>query len=78
MPTVADPRRRPEGPLRDELRPVLGVAVGVVAVVLAVAAVAIFVPGVRDVFARLPIAIAVLIGGTAWVLWQITRRSPSP
>ena len=78
MPTVADPRRRPEGPLRDELRPVLGVAAGVVVAVLAVAAVAIFVPGVRDVFARLPIAIVVLIGGTAWVLWQITRRSPSP
>jgi hypothetical protein len=78
MPTVADPRRRPEAPLREELRPVLAVAVGVVAVVLAIAAVAIFVPGVRDVFARLPIAIAVLISGTAWVLWQITRRSPSP
>ena len=78
MPTVADPRRRPEGPLRDELRPVLGVAAGVVAVVLAVAAVAIFVPGVRDVFARLPVAIVVLIGGTAWVLWQITRRPHSP
>jgi len=75
---VADPRRRPETPLRDELRPVLGVAAGVVAVVLVVAAVAIFVPGVRDIFARLPIAIAVLIGGTAWVLWQITRRTPPP
>jgi hypothetical protein len=74
---VAEPRRGPESPLRDELRPVLGVALGVVVVVLAVAAVAIFVPGIRDVFARLPIAILVLIGGTAWVLWQITRRSPS-
>jgi hypothetical protein len=78
MPTVADSPRGPEAPLRDELRPVLAVAVGVVVIVLTIAAVAIFVPGVRDVFARLPIAIAVLIGGTAWVLWQITRRSPSP
>jgi len=78
MPTVAEPPRRPETRLRDELRPVLGVAGGVVAVVLVVAAAAIFVPAVRDVFARLPVAIAVLIGGTAWVLWQITRHSPSP
>jgi xanthine/uracil/vitamin C permease (AzgA family) len=78
MRTVADRRGGPDAPLRDELRPVLAVAAGVVAVVLAVAAVAIFVPEVRDVFARLPIAIAILIGGTAWVLWQITRRSPSP
>jgi hypothetical protein len=75
---VAEQRPGPQDPLRDELRPVLAVAGGVVVVVLAVAAVAIFVPGVREVFARLPIAIAVLIGGTAWVLWQITRRSPSP
>jgi xanthine/uracil/vitamin C permease (AzgA family) len=74
---VADPDRGRQGGLRDELRSVLAVAAAVVAVVLAVAALAIFVPGVRDLFARLPIAIAVLLGGTAWVLWRITRHSPS-
>jgi hypothetical protein len=76
---VADhgPDRGRQGALRDELRSVLAVAAAVVGVVLAVAALAIFVPGIRDLFARLPIAIAVLLGGTAWVLWRITRHSPS-
>jgi hypothetical protein len=74
---VAEPSREPGSRLRDELRAVLAVAAAVVAIVLVVAAVAIFVPPVRDVFARLPIAIAVLLGGTAWVLWRITRHSPS-
>jgi hypothetical protein len=74
---VAEPDRELENALRHELRSVLAVAAAVVAVVLAVAAVTIFVPGVRDLFARLPIAIAVLLAGTAWVLWRITRHSPS-
>jgi hypothetical protein len=75
---VADTGHGREGGLRRELRSVLAVAAAVVGVVLAVAALAIFVPGIRDLFARLPIAIAVLLGGTAWVLWRITRHSPSP
>jgi xanthine/uracil/vitamin C permease (AzgA family) len=74
---VVDPRRGGQGGLRGELRAVLTVAGAVVGIVLAVAALAIFVPAVRDLFARLPIAIAVLLGGTAWVLWRITRHSPS-
>jgi hypothetical protein len=72
-----DDERVRETAVRDGLRSVVAVAAAVVAVVLAVAAVAIFVPGVRDLFAHLPIAIAVLVGGTAWVLWRITRNSPS-
>jgi hypothetical protein len=68
---VADPR------WRDEVREVGLLAVLVVGGVLAVAALATFVPAVADLFDRLPIAIAVLIGGTAWVLWRITRR-PGP
>ena len=68
---VADSR------LRDELRSVLGVAAAVVAAVLAIAALAIFIPGVGDLFARLPIAIAVLVLGTGWVLWRIIGRSPA-
>ncbi|HEY0444367.1 MAG TPA: hypothetical protein VGC90_09105 [Candidatus Limnocylindrales bacterium] len=69
----------PERPARwqDEVRAVLTVAVLVVAVVLVVAAIAIFIPGIHDLFSRLPIAIVVLIAGTAWVLWQITRRPAS-
>jgi hypothetical protein len=74
---VAEPDKERENLLRDDLRSVLAVAVAVVAVVLAVAALAIFVPGIHELFTRLPIAIAVLLGGTAWVLWRITRHSPS-
>lgn len=77
MPTVADPRPERGSRWQDELRAVLTVAVLVVAVVLAVAAVAIFVPGIGQLFNRVPIAIVVLIGGTGWVLWQITRRPAS-
>lgn len=55
----------------------LVVALRVVGVVLAVAALAIFIPPVREIFARLPIAILVLLGGTAWVLWRITRGPTS-
>lgn len=77
MPTVADPRPDGESRWQDELRAVLTVAVVVVAVVLVVAAVAIFVPGFGQLFNRLPIAIVVLVGGTGWVLWRITRRPAS-
>lgn len=59
---------------RDDLRDVLIAAVVVVGGVLGVAALATFVPPVGDLFDRLPIAIVVLLGGTAWVLWRITRR----
>lgn len=62
---------------RDEVRDVGLLAVLVVGGVFAVAALATFVPPVHDLFNRLPIAIVVLIGGTAWVLWRITRR-PGP
>ena len=47
----------------------------VVGVVLLIAAIGIFVPPVEDAFDRLPIAIVVLVAGTAWVLWRVTRRS---
>ena len=65
----------PARPTGSELREVVLVAVLVVGGVLAVAALATFVQPVGDLFDRLPIAIAVLIGGTAWVLWRITRRA---
>jgi hypothetical protein len=75
---VADRDTPNDARLRDELRSVIAVAAAVVAVVLALAAVAIFVPGVGQLFARLPIAILVLLVGTGWVLWRIIGRSPAP
>jgi hypothetical protein len=74
---VAELGQKPEPRWRDELRAVIVVALLVVVAVLAIAALAIFVPPVREVFARLPIAILVLLGGTAWVLWRITRGPTS-
>jgi hypothetical protein len=75
---VPDPGHVADSRLRDELRAVVIVAAAVVLAVLAVAALAIFVPAVGQLFARLPIAIAVLLLGTAWVLWRIIRHSPVP
>ncbi len=74
---MAELGQKPEPRARDELRAVLVVALRVVGAVLAVAALAIFIPPVREIFARLPIAIVVLLGGTAWVLWRITRDRTS-
>lgn len=75
---MAEPRQRGDARWRDEIREVGLLAVLVVGGVLAVAALATFVPPVRELFDRLPIAIIVLIGGTAWVLWRITRRAAPP
>lgn len=75
---MAEPRPRGEARWRDEIREVGRLAVLVVGGVLAIAALSTFVPPVRDLFDRLPIAIVVLIGGTAWVLWRITRRTGPP
>jgi UDP-N-acetylglucosamine:LPS N-acetylglucosamine transferase len=72
---VAEPGPGGEARWRDEIREVGLLAVLVVGGVLGVAALATFVPPVHDLFDRLPIAIVVLIGGTAWVLWRITRRT---
>ena len=75
---MAEHRQRGDARWRDEIREVGLLAVLVVGGVLAVAALATFVPPVRELFDRLPIAIIVLIGGTAWVLWRITRRAAPP
>jgi uncharacterized membrane-anchored protein len=56
-------------------REVLLVAAGVVVVVLAAAVVTGFLPGAaRDVVFRTPLAIGVLVLGTGWLLWRISRR----
>jgi hypothetical protein len=53
---------------------VLLVGAVVVGVVLAIAAIGTFVPPVEAFFGAVPVAVLVLIGGTAWVLWTIARR----
>lgn len=75
---MAEPGPRGEARWRDEIREVGLLAVLVVGGVLAIAGLATFVPPVRDLFDRLPIAIVALLAGTAWVLWRITRRSGPP
>ena len=59
-------------------REVLLVATLVVGGVLLVAAVGTFVPPVEAFFGRIPVAILVLVAGTAWVLWRIARRPGPP
>ncbi len=54
---------------------VLLVAGAVVVVVLGAAIVTNLLPtDVQDIVFRTPVAIGVLIVGTAWLLWQISRR----
>jgi len=56
-------------------REVLLVAGGVVAVVLGAAVITGFLPAaVQDLVFRTPLAIVVLIAGTGWLLWRISRR----
>jgi len=62
--------------LRHEVLTVLGVGGVVVAVVLGVAFGTSLLPtGVQEVVFHSPLLIAVLVGGTAWVLWRIGRRA---
>ena len=62
--------------LRREVLTVLGVGGVVVAVVLGVAFGTSLLPtGVQEVVFHSPLLIAVLVGGTAWVLWRIGRRA---
>jgi heme A synthase len=71
---VAEPRRiRPQPGWRE----VLLLAVAVVAVVLGAAVLtSVLPPAVQDVVFHTPVTIAVLIVGTGWLLWRISRRGP--
>jgi uncharacterized membrane-anchored protein len=65
-----------EGSRAPGLREVLLVTAVVVAVVLGVAFVSGLLPTpIRSLIVDTPLAIIVLIGGTALVLWRISRRS---
>jgi len=53
---------------------VMVLALLVVGTVAAAAILTGMVPGLQQVVFQTPLAIAVLVGGTAWLLWRITRR----
>lgn len=73
-PTVAEPGGAAPQP---GWREVLLVAAGVVVAVLAAAVLTGLLPAAaRDVVFRTPVAIGVLIVGTGWLLWRISRREP--
>lgn len=72
MPTVADRARTPGLP------EVLLVSLAVVAVVLGAAFLTGLLPeGLRDLIVGTPLAIVVLVVGTALVLWRVSRRAGS-
>ena len=71
---MAEPRRVGTQP---GWREVLLLAGATVAVVLGAAILTSILPtGAQDVVFHTPLAIVVLIVGTAWLLWRISRRPP--
>lgn len=55
------------------------VAAAVVAVVAGLAVATGLLPaGVQRVVYETPLAIAILILGTGWLLWRVSRRPPAP
>ena len=60
-------------------REVLLVAAAAVAVVLGAAVLTSVLPtGLQEIVFHSPLAIVVLIVGTGWLLWRISRRPPGP
>lgn len=71
---MAEPRRVGGQP---GWREVLAVAGVVVAVVLGAAVLTSVLPtGAQEFVFHTPLAIVVLVVGTAWLLWRISRRPP--
>jgi high-affinity Fe2+/Pb2+ permease len=67
----------PSGPPEPGWRQVVLVAGVAVAVVLGAAVLTSLLPtGFQEFVFHTPIAIAVLIVGTGWLLWRISRRPP--
>ena len=72
---MADPN--PGRGRQPGVREVLILALGVVAVVLGLAFATSLLPAeVQDVVFRTPLLIGVLIVGTGWWLWRVSRRQP--
>ena len=60
-------------------REVLILAGAAVAVVLGAAILTSILPtGIQEIVFHTPLAIIVLIAGTGWLLWRISRRPPGP
>ena len=60
-------------------REVLAVAGLVVVLVLGAAVLTSALPtGVQELVFHTPLAIVVLVTGTTWLLWRISRRTPTP
>jgi hypothetical protein len=58
-------------------REVIIVAAVVVAVVLGLSVLTSLLPStLQELFFRTPVAIVVLLVGTTWILWRISRRRP--
>jgi len=73
-PTVAEPHSLDPQPGWPQ---VVLVAAAVVAIVLGAAALTGILPEVvQDAIYETPVAIGVLIVGTGWLLWRISRRGP--
>ena len=73
---MAEPRRVGSQP---GWREVLIVAGAAVAVVLGAAILTSILPvGAQEVVFHTPLAIVVLVVGTGWLLWRISRRPPNP
>jgi heme A synthase len=73
---VAEPKRVSRQP---GWREVLLVAGAAVAVVLGAAILTSVLPtSLQEVVFHSPLAIIVLIAGTAWLMWRISRRPPGP
>lgn len=71
---MAEPRRIRSQP---GWREVILLAVAVVAVVLGAAVLTSVLPAsVQNIVFHTPVTIAVLIVGTGWLLWRISRRGP--
>ena len=73
---MAEPKRVSRQPGWREVLLVGGAAV---AVVLGAAILTSILPtGLQEVVFHSPLAIIVLIAGTAWLMWRISRRPPGP
>jgi heme A synthase len=73
---VAEPRRATRQP---GWREVVLVAAAAVCVVLGAAILTSILPiGIQELVFHTPLAIIILIGGTGWLLWRISRRPPGP
>ncbi len=73
---MAEPRPVGKQPGWREVLVVAGIAV---AVVLGAAVLTSILPtDLQEVVFHSPLVVVVLIGGTAWLMWRISRRPPGP